>query len=270
MQGPHTEQVVFQHIPDSILENAIVYLAGSTIEGFGNATSDVDVFVISESLPSEEELNRLDGNASTIKENRTIVQNIVVDDTRYDFTYVRTEDFVSLITKLNLFNPRSDERPGEFDKNGIDFLHRLRFSRMLKMSSEKQELIGNVNFNHLNLYLAMTEAWLYSHVVEDLEGAYRSGDFGTAFFGIRKLLEVSLTMYLALHGETNPNPKWLYRKLLRYCKDRNDMGLLEKYMELQGHAYDESTIAGHLKNGLKFCQHLNERSQDLIKLQIEE
>ncbi|NQX46962.1 nucleotidyltransferase domain-containing protein [Paenibacillus tritici] len=265
MEQTHNAEVILKQIPNRLLNTAFVYLAGSTIEGFGNVGSDIDVFVVSEHLPEASELGSKETNQAVIKEKNTIIYNTVLEELRHDFTFISREDFGQLITKLNDFNHQLDRRPDEFDKEDLDFLHRLRFSKMIKVSAEHVAIIQNINFNNLNFYLALNQSAFYSHVIEDLEGAYQSRDFGTCFFALRKLLEISATMFLALQGETNPNPKWLYRKLQRYCANQQDMSLLEKYMRLQGYSYDEQTIGYQLKETIQFCQYLNDLSQDLLK-----
>ncbi|MGZ7244287.1 hypothetical protein ACXWOQ_09350, partial [Streptococcus pyogenes] len=54
--------------------------------------------------------------------------------------------------------------------------------------------------------------------VTDIQGAFEEGAYDTSLYMALSLLEVCISSYLSLFGETNPNTKWLVKKIHRLEK----------------------------------------------------
>ncbi|MGN9167104.1 hypothetical protein DX902_09355 [Paenibacillus jamilae] len=250
----------------------LVYLAGSVFEGFGNASSDIDVFVITDTMPKIDSLlSQTEGlDPIVLSVNQFIVHNFVHDSVRFDFTYLTNEFFNSLLAKLEHFEVRSEEYPISFNADELDLLHRLKYATFLTCPQEMVERLRMLPFRSLDLYIALSESTNYTNIIEDIQGAYQSGDYGTAFFRTRHLLDASMTAFLAVNGESNPRLKWLFRKLKRYVDCTGDFDLLNNYLVYQNEAFDKNTVRDSIRRCLRYCQTLNDRTQHLIHKTIKE
>ncbi|MFD1735397.1 hypothetical protein ACFSCX_02360 [Bacillus salitolerans] len=247
------------------------YMAGSKMEGFGNKTSDIDVFVVCEKVPTAEHLIKLmEHNKEGINfgvsfEENSVVLNFIEKNQRYDISYISYELLMVTIKKLNEIQFSSNDRITGISKYDVDLLHRLRYAKPIVNDHDFWEIKSQIIFSNLEYFLATYHSNRYSAVLEDLQGAYQSKDYGTAFFLIRQICEIAITANLALNGETNPGNKWIYRKIERYQRSHKNEDILNRYMQIHNQPFNVENFRKHLVESLKFCQELNEKTQTLIK-----
>ncbi|WP_141434295.1 hypothetical protein [Bacillus sp. 03113] len=257
--------------PENILKHLsnnevfYVYLGGSIMEGFGNDTSDIDVYVICEKIPQQFESNKDYIGESFLSTGENLVRNLVFDGVRYDFEYWTKEDFYNLIDRLNNLVFKTEDYISRFTDSEIDLLHRLKFGKALVNKENFNKLQQSILFKNLGLYQAIIASEKFTSYVEDIQGAMLSSDFGSAFFMVRRLLELAVTSYLAVHGETNPNSKWMYRKIVCYQERNRDKELLDKYLHFQTYPFNESTIKLFVKETMRFSQTLNVKTQNVLR-----
>lgn len=258
----HSDFIISQL--DSIdLKNDMVYLGGSITEGFGNQKSDIDVFVICNEVNIDKEKNK--NNSLLFDEDcGKWILNIIHDNIRYDFEFITWKYFSDIVSRLNNLNFNTNNYINGLSEREIDFIHRFKHAIPIlneqKFSTEKEKL----NFDNLNKYIVADSSILYSSLVEDVQGAYLSKDFGSAFFMVRNLIDQAINMFLASNGETNPSKKWTYRKLKRYVENHNDKTLLSAYVELQNTPFSNE-IDSFVRKGLNFSQKLNYEAQQILK-----
>lgn len=263
-----TELLSLLHLTD--MESAIIYLAGSLLEGFGNLRSDIDVYV----LCKDEELETLrsamaalDGSFFPSKE--CITRNITIRESRFDIEYWSRSKFADLVSKINNLDFNTSDYIDRISKEEFDILHRLKYGKPLHNKQQFEDLYQSINFNNLKYYRIITQSEIYTSVVEDIQGAYLSKDFGSAFFMARNLIDIVMTGYLAGKGETNPGSKWLFRKLIRYEERCRELGeeikFSEEYLRLQTHEYCPDTVQKYIKEVLGYCQKLNLASQSMLR-----
>lgn len=251
------------------LESAIVYLAGSLLEGFGNATSDIDVYVLCE----EEDISILQNKKSKMDgafyfTDDCITRNIRINGSRYDIEYWSHSKLTNMIMKLNKLDFTTTDYITRLSKEEFDVLHRIKYAKGIHNTQEFDRIYNSINFDNLNYYKIIIQSELYAGVVEDVQGAYLSKDFGSAFFMVRNLINIVMTGYLAGKGETNPADKWLYRKLQRYRErigNNGDDNLMEEYVRLQTRDYSLESIDSYIKEVLGYCQKLNKESQNMLR-----
>jgi len=245
-------------------DNSIVYLAGSLMEGFGNSTSDIDVYVICDEIPSVEQEENI--TQSFLHSNQNLIRNVIHENIRLDFEYWTWNDFNNAVDLLNNLNFKTDEYIERISDDIYDLLHRIKYGKAILNLTKFEDIYNKINFDNLAHYRVTIESESYRGLLEDLEGAYLSKDYGTAFFLSRIFLDKMMTSYLAAHGETNPNSKWLYRKALRYQDITGDVDLLNNYIELQNRAFSADTINELIKEMIKYGQLLNSKSQAALKI----
>lgn len=251
--------------PNIDLGESLIYLTGSIMEGFGNKTSDIDGFIIfSPNLYKRSRNNFLQEQEISVKQGKVFIKSFNIQNIDYDFIFLSWEQFIKAIDDFNKFDISRRDHALSIDRYTLDLLHRLKFAKSLINREQFEKIREKVQFEHLNAYMSIRGLGEYKDILEDLRGAFLSKDFGTAFFNARRLLDVSLTCFLATEGETNPSSKWLYRKLERYVNTNDDKDLYEKYMRLMNTAYSENTVEMHIQECLDFSDVLISRAETYL------
>ena len=168
--------------------------------------------------------------------------------------------------KLNRINKKESNYYDSFSSDEYDLLHRLKYAMPIYNEDVSRKFLQSINFENLNIYLSFNKSELYSNLIEDVKGALNSKDYMSAFVMVRLLMEETLTAYLALFGETNPNKKWLFRKLNRYEEKVANKEISNKYKNLltEPKSFIDEDIHAYLKETLRFCQKLNMKTQKNI------
>jgi hypothetical protein len=248
------------------LKNSYVYISGSLMEGFGNHTSDVDVYVICNEIPVNPSMNDDCLGESFLWEGNTLVRNLIHEGVRFDFEYWTVKDFNNAVRQLRELDFKKDEHIARIQDTDFVLLHRLKYAKPLLNVEEFMEFHSTIPFENLGFYQAVIMSERFTSFVEDIQGALLSDDLGSAFFMVRRLVELSAVSYLGIQGETNPNLKWMYRKIIRYQEQSGDNNFLEKYMHFQTHPFEKSTVKEFIKKAMRFAQDLNSKTQ--LALQV--
>ncbi|NOW07499.1 hypothetical protein OD350_26370 [Clostridium beijerinckii] len=260
--------VLDENINKKILQNigiddSIVYLAGSTVEGFGNKKSDIDVYVICDRI-REKFHDKSNTKGVVCYEDNSIVHNIIIGGVRYDFEYWERQDVVDIINRLNKIDFLSESYIEQLKDDEFDLIHRLKYGQPIINNEKFKQLYNSINFENLGFSKAASLSTIYDGYLEDVEGMLMSNDLGSAFFAVRQLVDIAVNSYLAIKGETNPGKKWTYRKLNRYKQTSGDNNLLEEYIDLQTRSYNEQLIRNYVKECMKFSSDLNIRTQNIL------
>jgi predicted nucleotidyltransferase len=255
---------ILKYLSNINYDNSIVYLAGSLMEGFGNSTSDIDIYVICDEIPTIEIEDDIPQSLLLTEQN--LVRNVIHEGIRLDFEYWTWSEFNRAILKLNSLNFKTNEYIERISEDEFDLLHRLKFGKPIVNSERFEQVYNGIEFDNLGHYRVAVQNENYQGLLEDLQGAFLSKDYGSAFFLSRLFLDRTMTSFLAANGETNPNSKWLYRKALRYQERTGDFQLLENYLQLQSQPYNEDTINELIKKIISYGQSLNIKSQNKLKV----
>jgi hypothetical protein len=247
------------------LDDAFVYVAGSVLEGFGNPTSDVDVYIVHPDGRAPHLTSGESDAASFFEEDGRIVANFIQDGTRYDVELWPRSDFDHAVESLRRIRQEDGLGTPEITEAEVDMLHRLRFAVPLINHSDFETFRDGLPFHALGYYQVSEHVIRFTNEVEDLRGALMGEDLGTAFFLSRRVLDRALSMYLAANGETNPGTKWRYRQLRRHVERSGDMNLMDRYLQLQSHGYDPATVRQHALETMSFSQDLTMRAQQALR-----
>ncbi|MEK8199508.1 nucleotidyltransferase domain-containing protein [Lysinibacillus sp. FSL M8-0134] len=254
---------IISYLPSYFDSYLTVYLSGSLIEGFGNKSSDIDVFVICEELPDPED-SEIEGEVF-LQGNKNLIQNFVIDGIRFDVEYWTKEHLEEVTKKLNSLDFQTDKHLERISQDELVFLHRLKIGKPIINKDYFTKIISSLNINNFHYYQITINSENFSNILEDIQGAISSSDYGSAYFWARDLLNLSISSYLSIYGETNPKNKWIYRKLLSYQENTGDTQLINDYIELQTMPYNEKDIKKHLKKLIQYAQNLNVISQSKLK-----
>lgn len=194
-------------------ESDIVLFCGSVVEGFSNAGSDLDVYVISTTdykLPSNREVS----NTYLGKEYHIFDENIPIN-----VIVMTLNTASSIVEDINsqLFLEKIDFN----ESRKIEFYHRLITSIPVKGSNKFKDLIGRKLYPEKFQFAVTRNRLSYSeNRHDDAVGAMESNDFLTGYIAARISLEKAVESLLFIQGQTNPKDKWIIKKLFNvYKKD---------------------------------------------------
>ncbi|UZW14826.1 hypothetical protein OSC52_02980 [Clostridium pasteurianum] len=239
--------------------SGFMYLSGSIIEGFGNESSDVDLYIIYNEMDKKDIINQIPDFGNTISDecDEFIKYHFEYDGKRFDCELWRIDQVIEIIEELNNIKSLNDSGHHIISTSKLEFLHRLKIGVSIYNSHNFNKIKKSVNFLYLNLYTVLQMMYMQDRILEDVQGALLSKDIGTSFFSAKKLLKYAIHSYLAYFGETNISEKWIYRKLKRYSYNYNNDELLEKYLELQSTEYNELKAEDFVNRVISFCNKLN-------------
>ncbi|WP_130401878.1 hypothetical protein [Thalassococcus sp. S3] len=187
--------------------NDLVVWSGSLLEGFGNETSDIDVYVIAD------DITHRPGVRSPFFDGADIVSANVVGKTRIDVNYMPSNAVNGAILALNSFDEFDDSRT-KFDTEVLEFLHRMSFAVPLNVDEVPQRL--RPSKAALSNYISATKLDNANSYKADSIGAARKGDLHTAILCERLRIRSLVDVLLAKNSETNTRfEKWRFAKLHR-------------------------------------------------------
>ena len=183
---------------------AIVFVAGSIVEGMDNAWSDVDLFVIDERPAT--------GGREPVSHE---VRGLHVDVELWNQTVVA--DLVSKVESLSAAG--NMRRSRSLDRGQVEFAHRLATGVVLvgeAVASEWQLRLKAA----LPALLVLRAAVLADGFHLDALGAMTAGDYHSAAWMSDQVLNAAIDAFLAAMGSTSENPKWRIRRL-REVRERS-------------------------------------------------
>jgi len=183
----------------------IVLATGSLVEGFGNAGSDLDLFVVNwTDLPLSREKKVVGATGRRWA----------------DVEYLDRPTVVELHARVMNEGPRNGwhEGPG-LTLGELDTYHRLATGVLLNRPLCDLADWPLFDRNALGRKLAIGNYALARSRWLDAVGALMSEQYGQAWYAGREAMERGIDAYLSLLGETNPSQKWLGAKLARVESD---------------------------------------------------
>lgn len=236
MKNKSLYKSLFPHIIDFLEkthEFESVMLTGSLMEGIGNLNSDIDIYVITTSRDS-----------SIVQ----ILENQIIQHTTFDFIFLNKCHLLDIFSKL-------ENEPSNLDIYDIELIHRLKYAEEIYDLNKNEEYKRAICFNSFNVAVAEKYFEKSLKYVENSNGALKVQDYGTSYFLLKKGLEETMLSYLALYGETNPNGKWIYKKLMKFQKDTGDKKTVEKFLFLISEPFDKG-ITRFVPDSYQFIYYL--------------
>lgn len=186
------------------------WAAGSVVQGWGHANSDLDLYVVTdEPIEIDEKLESFERHVST----RDPVIHIVLGEFgpfRADIEVWRQEQIDEIIGRFAGDTP-NQEAP-ELDKTEQDLLYRLASGRPLHGEDWWRRRREAITGSKYGLWLAENRKLIAETFLEDVGGLLISDDVQTAVLAAQEAFVGSLEAVLAVHGDYSVNRKWLYRR----------------------------------------------------------
>ncbi|WP_063771303.1 hypothetical protein [Burkholderia gladioli] len=256
----------------------IVVVAGTLIEGIGNAYSDIDVYVFTNSYRSSKTID-LERHHRVISLERDIIRpetdacNVLLIHTVVPGTSIKVDVEFKTFAEVDSVFDRLREIYRYAARNLIlltkrltdreeVMIHRLFNCIVLRGADAFQRLMGRISKQE---YLYVAYRWVASDfaILLDLAGAWDSGDVDRAVELARENVFIQTSGYLRLRGVTSLRRKWL----LTYLRRLPDTApLLARFLDL-AYLRDTDNDAGKrafIARSLDFVDYLFELSSPLL------
>lgn len=187
-----------------------VYAGGSLVRGWGNATSDLDIFVVA---PTRWESESAQLDTVALDPNTIPVEGIYVGDRRWDIEYWLESQVDELLGKIAADQLEGSQPAGRRMADAeIGFLQKLSHSVPIDKDdwweARRRRLAGSPLRTVLALR-AMHEMDIYT---EDAVGQLAAGDVESAVLSAKMAWLYAVHTLLSSHGEFGESPKWFARR----------------------------------------------------------
>jgi hypothetical protein len=182
-------------------DDAIVYVSGSVVDGFGNAWSDVDVFAVVDRAPVGPHAQQASTNWTS---------QHLAGGRRYDWEFWRPEDVRALAERVDGLELGTGRHILGTAFLHIEqcFVHRLRTGLPVLNRDGLDELRARFDFDRFAAFQSEEAIrWLDAHT-EDLCGMLDAHDAETALPTARAVVETAVDAYCHHRGSTDPVRKW--------------------------------------------------------------
>lgn len=196
-----------QHAFDGKENVHCVFISGSLVEGFGNATSDLDVFVITEVAITESSGILLADQSYSI-EIDYLEEQLRIDTERWHIVTVR-----DVIATVNTTSLTDWSAAWKIPEPRLQLAHAIRIGEPVAEAARFAEIASQFDWHKLSTLLRNRFLLQYDGFVEDCAGALQDGDHPTASQLSRWALGAAADAYLASRGLTNGKAKWRFAKL---------------------------------------------------------
>ncbi len=188
-----------------------IFAAGSIVQGWGHAASDIDLYVVTASpLAVDDTLEYFVRHVSTTDPEIRIVLG-EFGAYRADIEVWTVAQIDEVIARFAAGTP-SQESP-ELMENEQDMLYRLAAGRPLSGAGWWQQRKEAIDQSRYGLWLGENHKLKAETYIEDVGGLLATGDGQTAALAGQLAVLEAVEAVLALYGDYSVNRKWLYRRL---------------------------------------------------------
>jgi predicted nucleotidyltransferase len=222
--------------------NYRVVWGGSLVEGFGNSTSDVDLYVICE------DSRIYDGVVIPVFGDYSIVKRTLPGKNRLDINYVSFGLLTYAAEILENFEEFGSNRPRIPDEI-VEITHRLLIGKTVyERCPQHLSLPRKIKLIEYIVAIQLEKANSYQL---DVNGALDENDLLTAMNVARLRMRCVVDAWLARQGQTNTRfDKWRIKKL----RISNNSSILEMYLRYEGLIPSGEEIK--IKHLNRFCENL--------------
>ncbi|WP_431043040.1 hypothetical protein ACQUSR_14870 [Streptomyces sp. P1-3] len=229
-----------------------VYQAGSIVRGWGNPTSDVDLYVITD----QEWSGRVDG--APIPLGADIFHSIetYVEGTRCDIRYLTDAQVEAVLAKVS--HEAFDSAVGEgvqLDRQETVLLEWLRHGVALENEEWLRRRSDELKASAFGAVLVQRGLNYADSRVEDAVGQMSIGDLESAVLSAHVALGYAVDALLASHAEYGQNPKWRAR---RFRSVAQSVLSFEDYWALETmQSFDPADPAAWVNEVLPVCRKIS-------------
>ena len=237
-----------------------VWVSGSTFDGLGHATSDVDVFVATPAIAST--------TPTTRRHNGFAVHAFIDARTRFDIEYWEFGCLRGLAEKLATV-PLDDpdvNLVNWFSKWETEFIHRLFICVPLVNADAVRELRDMFDRTRLARYLYDTALHFYDNSYDDCIGMLEAGQLESAAIQARCVAGYAIDALLAASGSTSAQEKFRperFKRMVRQCAGGGR--LFARYWEIEaGVPATTAALGSYIRDTLAYGEQVLGVVQDAV------
>ncbi|MEJ2063578.1 MAG: hypothetical protein P8X74_09945 [Reinekea sp.] len=204
--GVHHDEIL-DLIRNQVTEGTPVWIAGSLVEGIGNDSSDIDVYMVVEDLNTIKEFVT-DGCRFKIQIHYFKSRRVDVEI----WSYESIDRLASKIDSLQVDNAENSFLDA-LDENEIDFAHRIFNCRVVRNTDAYADIVDRFDRVKINRYLFENKRIYIDDSFDDTVGMLNSGNISGAIRRSQETLEFSIDLLLYSKGWTNPKNKHRFKIL---------------------------------------------------------
>lgn len=233
-------------------EPACVFLAGSLVRGWGNATSDLDIYVISDEAWTGEyvEVSSVSLVIGTVPAN-----SFYVGDRRWDLEYWHTAQIEQLLDEVSWAHHDSGAlRDRSFNGYEVNVIERIAYGLPVAGAEWLAACQQRLKESALPTHLVTQRLHLTDTFVEDAVGQLQAQDYQSAVLSARRAFGCAVDALMASCGEFGAKMEWRAR---RFKTVRQDVLSFEDYWRIETMAsYTERRPAAWVEEVLEACRRL--------------
>lgn len=226
----------------------VLFLSGSLFDGLGNTRSDLDLFLIT------------DDSHRLLQSERTIDQNVVIGNKRYDlsiFSVSLVDETACILSQLEFLDPDfyvpRQLHPQVSNYEICTMIHRLRIGASIFNHELFAKILERFPFETYRQWLMRIKLNEYDGLYEDIVGSIESEDLLTAEELIQQQLSIVCQLLILSSGETFDRDKWVPRKL----KHVVDKGFISNHIFEEFITTKRSLVScqkNEILNAIQFCE----------------
>ena len=190
------------------LNNDIAYISGSVVEGFGNTTSDVDIYIVT-------------GRADVYE---TKYVNSAKDGNYYvELNVFSKEQARQICDKINNTTLDDDQEIFNLSEKELEFYYRAAIGIPLFNLSAFNEFCSEFDKEKVNAIYERVHKWNAIKELYFVTLRKQNGEIELAYFHAQKAIEHALDSYLAKNGEGYCTGKYRFLKLKRLLEVKSDI-----------------------------------------------
>ncbi|MFS8184751.1 hypothetical protein ACMG4P_24780 [Pseudovibrio denitrificans] len=197
--------------------NDIVILSGTLVEGIGNKHSDIDMYVICDTLPKKKAIG--DRNYLGVingDEVRAYYDYLSQGSFGFDVEYFTRTEILSMLTEVESLYQEAFKSTKilrqTLSKEVDDALHKIHVGVTLQGGEELERIIPPNIWHKLQFIQYRNKLGGYPEF-KDIMGAWISEDYDTALDNVRRYLLCQASALCHLSGSTNSKEKWIIRNV---------------------------------------------------------
>ena len=229
-----------------------VYVAGSLVRGWGNATSDLDVYVVTPQPWRPEPGSPFLPAAATAE---VPVAVFYVGDRRWDVEYWSEPDVDRLLDAVSWEAFESGRSSSvTMPKDDVAFVQRLTRPLVVEGEDCVQRWEKQFADSAIRTMVASRALYVLDHLTEDAVGMLGNDDPTSAVLAARQALGYAVDALLASHGEFSDQPKWRARRMAELAPPELPF---EDYWSLETmRTYDPAAPQAWVSDVLRACQRI--------------
>lgn len=236
------------------------WVSGSTFDGLGHGTSDIDVFVATPAISTSTPTTRRHAGFA--------VHAFIEDRTRYDVEYWELPFIDALARKLaamNLDDPDVN-LVNYFSKWETDFIHRLHIGVPLVNEAGVQAIRSMFDRVRLVRYLYDTALHFYDNAFDDAVGMLEAGQLEASAIQARSVAGYAIDALLAASGSTGGQDKFRPERLRRLLRDRGgDPRIFANYWAVEtGIPAARDALDTYIRDTLAYSERILAAVQDAV------